>query len=164
MRTDAEIRRQRRLGLHLPTRQTRQHARRHLVAFGVEKAAPVQNLLDRKSERRHLGIMPARRAMTVETLYLAEPHLPAIPRHLAHILQVTRDKTTACRERQRTHRRRDPLLGFVALTGRNEELDGALDRDLFTAEPSRHFNERHRHVKRLLARLRQVLDLFDDRR
>ena len=66
-------------GFHLPTRQTRQHPRRHLIAFGIEKAATVQNLLDRKGERRHFGVMPARRAMTVETLHLAEPHLPAIP-------------------------------------------------------------------------------------
>ena len=45
----------------------------------------------------------------------------------------------------------------------NEELDGPLDRHVLAADPPRHLDERHREIKRLLARLRQILDLLDDR-
>src|SRR5260370_42259345 len=142
----------------------RKHARWHLATLDIEKATSIQNLLDRIRKRRDFGVVPARRLMSIETLDVTKTHLPAIPRHLAHILQITRDTPAPCRQRQGAHGRRDPLLRFVALTRRHEELDGPLDGDIGPAQPPRDLPERHRHIKRPLAGLREVLHLLDDRR
>src|SRR6202051_194130 len=101
----------------------RKHARWHLATLDIEEAASIQNLLDSIRKRRDFGVVPARRLMSIETLDVAKTHLAAIPRHLAHILQITRDKPAPRRQRQRAHGRRDPLLRFAALTRRNKEID-----------------------------------------
>src|SRR5471032_140138 len=102
--------------------------------------------------------------MAAGTLDVTKTHLPTIPRYLAHILQIARDKTTPRRQRQRPHGRRNPLLGFVALPRWYEELDGPLDGDVLATQPPGNLHERHRYVKRLLAGLREVLHLLDDGR
>src|SRR5258708_34404586 len=102
------------------------HARWHLATLDIEKATSIQNLLDRIRKRRNFGVVPARRLMSIETLDVAKTHLPTIPRHLAHILQITRDKPTPRRQRQQPHGRGDPLLRFVACTVRHEKIDRPL--------------------------------------
>src|SRR5258708_21962766 len=145
---------------HMSARQPREQTRRHLIAFGVEKTATMQNLLDRISQRSDFRVVPAWRMVSVEPLHFTEPNLPAVPRHLAQILQITRDKAAARGERQRAHRGRDPLLRLVALPGRNEEFDRPFDRDLLAADAPFDLDERDRKIQRFLAGLLPLFALF----
>src|SRR5260370_7624077 len=101
----------------------RKHARWHLATLDIEKATSIQNLLDRIRKRRDFGVVPARRLMSIETLDVTKTHLPAIPRHLAHILQITRDKPPPCRQRQPPHDPRHPPPRFTPFTRPTEQPD-----------------------------------------
>ena len=57
----------------------REQTRWNLAPFGIEKAAPVQDLLDRVGDGRDFGVVPKRDAPAVEALRFAVAHLAAIP-------------------------------------------------------------------------------------
>ncbi len=104
--------------------------------------------------------MEARRLRAVLPGHEAATHGALVPDHFAHVGQCLGDRRTGARDhRQQPHVRRDPLLAFVALAGRHEELDRPLDHDLLAAHDAGHPYEVDGQVDRLLAFHGPELDL-----